>query len=95
MARNARKPGDIAGCYYCAMTIGRLPGNASALFLSHGGGPLPLLGDPAHEEMIDGLRYIAAAIERPEAIIVISAHWEQAVATITGAGKRAVATPSS
>lgn len=55
------------------------------MFLSHGGGPLPLLGDPAHEEMVQGLRAIAAAIERPEAIIVISAHWEERTATITSA----------
>jgi aromatic ring-opening dioxygenase catalytic subunit (LigB family) len=66
------------------MTTGQIPRQASALFLSHGGGPLPLLGDPAHEEMVEGLRSIAAAIERPEAIIVVSAHWEESIATITG-----------
>jgi len=55
------------------------------MFLSHGGGPLPLLGDPAHEEMVQSLRSIAAAIERPEAIVVVSAHWEERVATITSA----------
>lgn len=67
------------------MIIGQIPRKVSALFLSHGGGPLPLLGDPAHEEMVHALRSIAATIDRPEAIIVVSAHWEQAVATITGA----------
>lgn len=66
------------------MTIGQIPRKASALFLSHGGGPLPALGDPAHEEMVQGLRSIAATIERPEAIIVVSAHWEEDVASITG-----------
>lgn len=55
------------------------------MFLSHGGGPLPLLGDPAHEEMVQSLRTIAAAIERPRGIIVVSAHWEEREATITGA----------
>lgn len=67
------------------MTIGEIPRQASALFLSHGGGPLPLLGDPAHEEMVEGLRSIAATIERPEAIVVVSAHWEEERAAITGA----------
>ena len=67
------------------MTSGKIPRKTRALFLSHGGGPLPLLGDPAHEEMVRGLQSIAATIDRPEAIIVISAHWEEAVATITGA----------
>ena len=57
------------------------------MFLSHGGGPLPLLGDTAHEEMVESLRSIAAAIERPEAIVVVSAHWEERVATITSAAK--------
>ena len=86
MARNPRKPGG-AGCYHWPMTTGQIPRKTSALFLSHGGGPLPLLGDPAHEEMVEGLRAIAATIDRPEAIIVVSAHWEEKVATIT-AGER-------
>ena len=57
------------------------------MFLSHGGGPLPLLGDPAHEEMVERLESIAAAMERPEAIIVVSAHWEEKLATITSAAE--------
>ena len=67
------------------MTVEQIPRETSALFLSHGGGPLPLLGDPAHEEMVEGLRTIAGRIERPDAIIVVSAHWEETIATITGA----------
>jgi 4,5-DOPA dioxygenase extradiol len=62
-----------------------IPGQPSAMFLSHGGGPLPLLGDPAHEEMVQSLRCVAAATERPAAIVVVSAHWEERVATITSA----------
>ncbi|MGE0187811.1 MAG: class III extradiol ring-cleavage dioxygenase [Steroidobacteraceae bacterium] len=54
-----------------------------ALFLSHGGGPLPLLGDTAHAEMVSCLKQIAASIERPSAIIVVSAHWEEGRASIT------------
>jgi 4,5-DOPA dioxygenase extradiol len=67
------------------MTRNTIPRRPVALFLSHGGGPLPLLGDPAHEEMVQSLRSIAANTERPEAIIVVSAHWEERVATITSA----------
>jgi 4,5-DOPA dioxygenase extradiol len=55
------------------------------LYLSHGGGPLPLLGDPGHAAMVDGLTRIAATIERPSAILVISAHWEEAVVSVTSA----------
>src|SRR5690606_17081814 len=53
------------------------------LYLSHGGGPLPLLGEASHEEMVRCLRGIAADMERPSAIVVISAHWEEDIPTIT------------
>ena len=56
---------------------------ASVLFLSHGGGPLPLLGDPGHAQMVECLKGIAAVLPRPEAIVVISAHWEAPLATVT------------
>ena len=56
------------------------------LFLSHGGGPLPLLGDEGHREMVAGLQDIAATrLARPLAILVVSAHWEAPVPTLTGA----------
>jgi 4,5-DOPA dioxygenase extradiol len=56
----------------------------TTLFLSHGGGPLPLLGDPKHQEMIDILKNISNNhIRKPSAILVISAHWEEAIPTIT------------
>jgi aromatic ring-opening dioxygenase catalytic subunit (LigB family) len=54
-----------------------------ALFLSHGGGPLPLLGDKKHAEMVSCLKKIAATMQRPSAIIVVSAHWEESRPTIT------------
>jgi len=56
-----------------------------ALFLSHGGGPLPLLGDEGHSEMVSCLREISQRIARPSAIIVVSAHWEARAATVTSA----------
>jgi 4,5-DOPA dioxygenase extradiol len=55
----------------------------TVLYLSHGGGPLPLLGDPGHQKMVGALRGLAAGIPRPTAILVISAHWEEAVPTLT------------
>ncbi|MFD2113618.1 DODA-type extradiol aromatic ring-opening family dioxygenase [Thiorhodococcus fuscus] len=56
---------------------------ARVLFLSHGGGPLPLLGDRAHAEMVECLEDIAARYPRPSAIILVSAHWEERIPTIT------------
>lgn len=53
------------------------------LFVSHGGGPMPLLGDPGHQEMVDRLTELAADLRKPSAILVISAHWEEAIPTIT------------
>lgn len=59
----------------------------SALYLSHGGGPMPLLGDKAHVEMIENLQHIAAMIAKPSAVIVISAHWEENRVSITHAAE--------
>ena len=53
------------------------------LFLSHGGGPMPLLGDEAHIAMVDCLKNISASIKKPSAIVVVSAHWEADLPTIT------------
>lgn len=53
------------------------------LFLSHGGGPLPLLGDAGHQEMVACLKNIATKLKKPDTILVISAHWEAATPTIT------------
>ena len=53
------------------------------VFLSHGGGPLPLLGDPNHLELIQHLRQLSQDLEAPKQILVISAHWEASVIQIT------------
>ncbi len=58
----------------------------SILFLSHGGGPMPLLGDGRHSEMVDCLKTIATKIGQPSAILVISAHWESNVPVLTAGG---------
>jgi len=55
----------------------------TVLYLSHGGGPLPLLGDKHHEEMLSCLNDITSMIAKPSAILVVSAHWEESRPTIT------------
>jgi len=50
---------------------------ANILYIPHGGGPLPLLGDPAHIELVRFLEEIPRRIGRPDTILVISAHWEE------------------
>lgn len=54
------------------------------LYIPHGGGPMPLLGDPDHKDMVDFLSTIGSRIAKPSAILVISAHWEETQPTITG-----------
>lgn len=62
----------------------------SIIYISHGGGPLPLLGDMAHNEMIEVLQDISRNIKRPSAIIMVSAHWEEQQPTITSAAQPAL-----
>lgn len=59
--------------------------SGSVLYISHGGGPLPLLGDAAHEQLVENLGHLATIVPRPSAIVVISAHWEEARPAITAA----------
>jgi 4,5-DOPA dioxygenase extradiol len=61
--------------------------NSHIMYIAHGGGPMPLLGDPDHREMIDTLKVMANKVGKPSAILVISAHWETKVPTITAAKK--------
>ena len=55
----------------------------SVLYISHGGGPLPLLGDESHKELVDFLKNVSESLCSPSAIIVVSAHWEEDKPTIT------------
>ena len=52
-----------------------LPG--SMVFISHGGGPWPLLNDPRHKNLIGFLKKLPSTLITPSAILVISAHWEE------------------
>jgi 4,5-DOPA dioxygenase extradiol len=59
----------------CAMSvISRIP----SLFIAHGGGPFPVLGDPGHAGLVSALKRLPTElnIEKPKAILVVSAHWE-------------------
>lgn len=68
----------------------RLP----SFFLCHGGGPWPWM-DGSFRAMFSGLERSLQAIpaqlpQRPEAIVMISAHWEEAVFTVTAAERPAM-----
>ena len=58
---------------------------AQIVYFSHGGGPLPILGEPNHRAMVDFMKNLPSRLNRPEAILVISAHWEEQHPTVLGA----------
>ncbi len=55
------------------------------IYFSHGGGPLPLLSDTSHAAMVEFMSGLSQRLRRPDHILVISAHWEESVATLLGA----------
>lgn len=58
---------------------------AQIVYFGHGGGPLPILSPAGHEAMIEFMTRLPSSLTRPEAILVISAHWEEREATLLGA----------
>ncbi len=56
----------------------------SIIYLPHGGGPWPLLGDERHTDLIHFLETVPAALIKPSAILIISGHWEEEHVTVTG-----------
>jgi 4,5-DOPA dioxygenase extradiol len=59
--------------------------NIQIVYFSHGGGPMPILGDPGHKAMNDFMTWLPSQLHRPEMIVVVSAHWEEDATTLTGA----------
>ncbi|CAF0909959.1 unnamed protein product [Didymodactylos carnosus] len=59
---------------------------AVSMFIPHGGGPMPLLNDPGHRAIIEFLTGKARTLlGLPKAIILVTAHWEEHVPTISSA----------
>jgi aromatic ring-opening dioxygenase catalytic subunit (LigB family) len=67
------------------MTGNKAAKMSPVLFIPHGGGPLPLLGDKNHESLVAFLQTISRRLGKPAAILLISAHWEEDIPTITSA----------
>ena len=67
------------------MTKARPENKAQIVYFSHGGGPLPILGDAGHKAMINFMTQLPSQLTKPEIILVISAHWEESAATLLGA----------
>ncbi len=65
------------------MTQAKLP----AIFVPHGGGPWPFVNIPGFSDNMENLRQYLVGLpsllpERPKAVVVISAHWEERVPTV-------------
>ena len=60
---------------------------ATIAYIPHGGGPLPLMNDPDSAALSRFLTEYPSTIDKPDAIVVISAHWEEAEIAITAAAQ--------
>ncbi|KNG44426.1 Extradiol ring-cleavage dioxygenase, class III enzyme, subunit B [Stemphylium lycopersici] len=66
---------------------------APVISLSHGGGPMPLLGDPSHAAITKSLQKKVPKIlklgtpEAPKAIVLVTAHWSTSKVTISSGSK--------
>ncbi|XP_059044934.1 uncharacterized protein LOC131840760 [Achroia grisella] len=58
---------------------------APSLFLNHGGGPYPILGEELNKEIADSLRNVSNLVDldRLKAVIVVTAHREEDIATVS------------
>jgi 4,5-DOPA dioxygenase extradiol len=69
---------------------GEAKGNAQIIYISHGGGPLPILGDASHAGMVEFMKKLPSRLHKPDGIMVISAHWEEEISTLLSAEKPAM-----
>ncbi|RFU34754.1 hypothetical protein B7463_g1538, partial [Scytalidium lignicola] len=66
---------------------------AASIAITHGGGPMPVLGDPSQKAIIKSLKERIPALlrlgtkEAPRAIVVVTAHWLEKNPTISNAEK--------
>jgi aromatic ring-opening dioxygenase catalytic subunit (LigB family) len=63
----------------------RKPYFAPSLFVNHGGGPNPVLGEVNNLEIAESLREVDKVIdfEQTKAIILVTAHWEEDIISIS------------
>jgi 4,5-DOPA dioxygenase extradiol len=76
---------DFISLKECMVNQNGSENKAQIVYFSHGGGPLPILGDPGHKAMVDFMKRLPAQLRKPDLILVISAHWEEQAATLMGA----------
>ncbi len=66
---------------------------APVISVCHGGGPLPVMGDPDHKALIKSMSERVPKIlglgtpQAPRAIVLVTAHWSERRPTISNADK--------
>jgi hypothetical protein len=66
---------------------------APVISLSHGGGPMPLLGDPGHKELTRSMKTRVPKIlklgtpDAPKAILLVTAHWSTSKVAISSGSR--------
>ncbi|KAF1976154.1 Extradiol ring-cleavage dioxygenase, class III enzyme, subunit B [Bimuria novae-zelandiae CBS 107.79] len=82
--------------FYSTTTISNMTRLAPVICISHGGGPLPLLGDPSQAQLTHSLKTRVPKIlklgtpEQPKAIVLVTAHWSTTDVTISSGEKPAL-----
>ncbi len=59
--------------------------SSEVLYIPHGGGPLPLMENASQSKLTLFLQGLSARLQRPDAIVVLSAHWEATPVQVTAA----------
>jgi aromatic ring-opening dioxygenase catalytic subunit (LigB family) len=57
------------------------------VFLPHGGGPMPLLNEPNHRSLTAFLQSLGRELPRPQALLVVTAHWESNEVAISNSAR--------
>ncbi|KAJ1327389.1 4,5-DOPA dioxygenase extradiol [Microdochium nivale] len=71
-------------------------GRAAAICVSHGGGPMPVLGDPGSKHIVSSLKTRVPKVlklgtpEAPRAIVVVTAHWSTRHPTVSSGAKHSL-----
>jgi aromatic ring-opening dioxygenase catalytic subunit (LigB family) len=70
-----------------------IPAQAPVILACHGGGPMPMLGDPGHASLIKTMSQHVPKIlqlgtsNAPRAIVLVTAHWEERRPTISNGSR--------
>ncbi|KAH6675253.1 Extradiol ring-cleavage dioxygenase, class III enzyme, subunit B [Plectosphaerella plurivora] len=83
----------LASRSFLSTTTSATMPRGAVVCVSHGGGPMPVLGDPGHKDIVRSLKDRVPQLlrlntpEAPRAIIVVTAHWSEDKPTISSSSK--------